>query len=290
MKVLVTGATGFIGSHLIRELLKSKTNQIVATSRSIDKAKKSDWFSKVEYIEYDFNEGTGENLYDFFGKPDQLIHLAWEDLSDYSSPSHIDVILPNHCEFIESMVVGGLKDVVVTGTCFEYGMIEGCLSEDIDTKPENPYAVAKDSLRKFIVNLQKKHSFVYKWIRLFYMYGEGQSKTSLMYLLDRAIQTKEKEFNMSGGDQLRDFLPIDEVVRNISLITKQNSHLNQVVNCCSGKPISVKNLVEHYLEEKKYKIRLNLGFYPYPDYEPMRFWGCNLKLKEIQTRMGNNEK
>ncbi|MBT4730348.1 NAD-dependent epimerase/dehydratase family protein [Candidatus Woesearchaeota archaeon] len=290
MKVLVTGATGFIGSHLIRELLKSKTNQIVATSRSIDKAKKSDWFSKVEYIEYDFNEGTGENLYDFFGKPDQLIHLAWEDLSDYSSPSHIDVILPNHCEFIESMVVGGLKDVVVTGTCFEYGMIEGCLSEDIDTKPENPYAVAKDSLRKFIVNLQKKHSFVYKWIRLFYMYGDGQSKTSLMYLLDKTIQDKNKVFNMSGGEQLRDFLPIDEVVRNISLITKQNSHLNQVVNCCSGKPISVKNLVEHYLEEKKYKIRLNLGFYPYPDYEPMRFWGCNLKLKEIQTRMGNNEK
>ena len=290
MKVLVTGATGFIGSHLIRELLKSKTNQIVATSRSIDKAKKSDWFSKVEYIEYDFNEGTGENLYDFFGKPDQLIHLAWEDLSDYSSPSHIDVILPNHCEFIESMVVGGLKDVVVTGTCFEYGMIEGCLSEDIDTKPENPYAVAKDSLRKFIVNLQKKHSFVYKWIRLFYMYGDGQSKTSLMYLLDKTIQDKNKVFNMSGGEQLRDFLPIDEVVRNISLITKQNFHLNQVVNCCSGKPISVKNLVEHYLEEKKYKIRLNLGFYPYPDYEPMRFWGCNLKLKEIQTRMGNNEK
>ena len=290
MKVLVTGATGFIGSHLIRELLKSKTNQIVATSRSIDKAKKSDWFSKVEYIEYDFNEGTGENLYDFFGKPDQLIHLAWEDLSNYNSSSHIEVILPNHCEFIESMVLGGLKNVVVTGTCFEYGMIEGCLSEDIDTKPENPYAVAKDSLRKFIVNLQKKHSFVYKWIRLFYMYGDGQSKTSLMYLLDKTIQDKNKVFNMSGGEQLRDFLPIDEVVRNISLITKQNSHLNQVVNCCSGKPISVKNLVEHYLEEKKYKIRLNLGFYPYPDYEPMRFWGCNLKLKEIQTRMGNNEK
>ena len=92
MKVLVTGATGFIGSHLIRELLKNKSNQIVATSRSIDKAKKSDWFSKVEYIEYDFNEGTSENLYDFFGKPDQLIHLAWENLSNYNSSSHIEVI------------------------------------------------------------------------------------------------------------------------------------------------------------------------------------------------------
>ena len=282
MKVLVTGATGFIGSHLIRKLLKSKTNQIVATSRSIDKAKKSDWFSKVEYIEYDVNEGTGENLYDFFGKPDQLIHLAWEDLSDYSSPSHIDVILPNHCEFIESMIAGGLKDIVITGTCFEYGMIEGCLNENIETKPENPYAIAKDRLRKFIIELQKKHNLNYKWIRLFYMYGEGQSRTSLIFLLDKAIKDKDKEFNMSGGEQIRDFLPIDEVVRNIDLIIKQNIYLNQSINCCSGNPVSIKNLVERYLEEKRYDMKLNLGVYPYPDYEPMKFWGNNSKLERIK--------
>ncbi len=281
MKVLVTGATGFIGSHLIRELLKSKSNQIVATSRSINKAKKSDWFSKVEYIEYDFNEGAGENLYDFFGKPDQLIHLAWGSLSNYNSSSHIEVILPNHCDFIESMILGGLKNVVVTGTCFEYGMIEGCLSEDMGAKPENLYAVAKDSLRKFIVDLQKRHSFVYKWIRLFYMYGEGQSKTSLMYLLDRAIQNKDKEFNMSGGEQLRDFLPIDKVVQNIDSIVNQSMLINQSINCCSGKPISVKELVKNHLKERQYQIKLNLGFYPYPGYEPMKFWGDNSKLKEI---------
>jgi nucleoside-diphosphate-sugar epimerase len=281
MKVLVTGATGFIGSYLIRELLKSKSNQIVATSRSIDKAKKSDWFSKVEYIEYNFNDGSGKDLFKFFGKPDQLIHLAWESLSNYNSPSHMDVIFPNHCNFIESMIAGGLIDVVVTGTCFEYGMIEGRLSEDMEIKPENPYAVAKDSLRRFIADLQNRHSFTYKWIRLFYMYGEGQSKTSLMYLLDKAIQDKDKEFNMSGGEQLRDFSPIDKVVRNISLIAKQNIYINQVVNCCSGNPISIKKLVENYLKEKKYIIKLNFDYYPYPDYEPMDFWGCDLKLKRI---------
>ena len=281
MKILVTGATGFIGSHLICELLKSKSSHIVATSRSFDKAKNFDWFSEVEYIEYDFNKGIDESLYAFFGKPDQLIHLAWEDLSNYNSSSHISVILPNHCDFIESMVAGGLKEVVVTGTCFEYGMIEGCLSEDINTKPENPYAVAKDSLRKFIVDLQNRHNFVYKWIRLFYMYGEGQSKTSLMYLLDKAIQNKDKEFNMSGGEQLRDFLPIDKVIQNIELIARQNIYLNQPINCCSGKPISIKQLVENYLEKKKYNMKLNLGFYPYLDYESMNFWGNNSKLKEI---------
>jgi dTDP-6-deoxy-L-talose 4-dehydrogenase (NAD+) len=253
----------------------------VATSRSIDKARKSDWFSKVEYIEYNFNDGSGKDLFKFFGKPDQLIHLAWESLSNYNSPSHMDVIFPNHCNFIESMIAGGLIDVVVTGTCFEYGMIEGRLSEDMEIKPENPYAVAKDSLRRFIADLQNRHSFTYKWIRLFYMYGEGQSKTSLMYLLDKAIQDKDKEFNMSGGEQLRDFSPIDKVVRNISLIAKQNIYINQVVNCCSGNPISIKKLVENYLKEKKYIIKLNFDYYPYPDYEPMDFWGCDLKLKRI---------
>ena len=281
MKILVTGATGFIGNHLIRELLKSKSNQIVATSRSINKARKSDWFSKVEYIEYNFNDGSGKDLFKFFGKPDQLIHLAWESLSNYYSPTHMGVIFPNHCNFIESMIAGGLIDVVVTGTCFEYGMIEGRLIEDMEIKPENPYAVAKDSLRRFIADLQNRHSFTYKWIRLFYMYGEGQSKTSLMYLLDKAIQDKDKEFNMSGGEQLRDFSPIDKVVRNISLIAKQNIYINQVVNCCSGNPISVKKLVENYLEEKKYIIKLNFDYYPYSDYEPMDFWGCDLKLKRI---------
>lgn len=282
MKILVTGSTGFIGNHLIRELLKSKSNQIVATSRSIDKARKSDWFSKVEFIEYNFNDCIGKDLFEFFGKPDQLIHLAWESLNNYNSPSHMDVILPNHCNFIESMVAGGLMDVVVTGTCFEYGMVEGCLSEDMDTKPENTYAVAKDSLRKFISDLQNRHSFTYKWIRLFYMYGEGQSKTSLIYLLDKAIQDKDKEFNMSGGEQLRDFLPIDKVIQNIDLIASQDLLINQPINCCSGEPVSVKNLVKNYLIEKQYHIKLNLGFYPYLDYEPMEFWGDSSKLKEIR--------
>ena len=116
------------------------------------------------------------------------------------------------------------------------------------------------------------------------MYGEGQSKTSLMYLLDRAIQTKEKEFNMSGGDQLRDFLPIDKVIQNIDLIANQDILINQSINCCSGKPISVKNLVQNHLKKRQYQIKLNLGFYPYPSYEPMKFWGDNSKLKTLENK------
>tara|TARA_Y200000002_G_scaffold375822_1_gene378751 strand:- start:3643 stop:4497 length:855 start_codon:yes stop_codon:yes gene_type:complete len=281
MKILITGATGFIGSHLIFELLKNKSNQIIATSKNTNKAKKFEWFSKVKYIEFDFNNYKDENLYSLFQKPDQIIHLAWNNLSDVKNPKHLNETLLNHYKFIENMVAAGLKEIVVTGTCFEYGMIEGSLSENLEVNPINSYGKAKNKLREMIVDLKKKYNFIYKWIRVFYVYGERQSETSLMYLLDLAIKNKDKEFNMSGGEQLRDFLYIEDVVKYIRLIADQKIYINQVINCCSGKPISVKDLVMRYLKERKYSLKLNLGYYPYPDFEPMSFWGDRFYLDEL---------
>ena len=163
---------------------------------------------------------------------------------------HIEKNLFNNYQFIKNLVANGLKDITITGTCFEYGMVNGCLSEDIQTNPSNSYAIAKDSLRKFIEELKKQYKFNYKWIRLFYMYGEGQSEKSLVALLEKAIQNDEKEFNMSGGEQLRDYLHIQEVVYNILKIALQNKIDNQIINCCSGKPISIRKFVENYLDEK----------------------------------------
>ena len=281
MKILVTGATGFIGSNLIKVLLKNKSNQIIATSRNIKKAKNFDWFSKVTYYEYDLNNSTNKDLYSFFDKPNQLIHLAWDKVSDVKDLVHIEKILFDHFKFIKNMIAGGLKDIVVAGTCFEYGMIEGCLSEDLDTKPSNSYGIAKDTLRKFIIELKENFSFQYKWIRIFYVYGEGQSKRSLFYLLDKAIKNKDKQFNMSGGEQLRDYLYISELTKYICLIADQNIYVDKIINCCSGNPRSVKDLVEKYLKEKNYNMSLNLGYYPYRDFEPMAFWGDRTNLENL---------
>jgi nucleoside-diphosphate-sugar epimerase len=281
MKILVTGATGFIGSNLIKVLLKNKSNQIIATSRNIKKAKNFDWFPKVTYFEYDLNDSINEDLYSFFDKPNQLIHLAWDKVSNVKDLVHIEEILFNHFKFIKNIIAGGLKDIVVAGSCFEYGMIEGCLSENLDTKPSNSYGIAKDTLREFIVELKKNFSFTYKWIRIFYVYGKGQSKTSLIYLLDQAMKNKDKQFNMSGGHQLRDYLTIDDVSKYICLIAVQNIYVDTVINCCSGKPISVKDLVEQYINDKGYSIKLNLGHYSYRDYEPMSFWGDRTYLDTL---------
>lgn len=287
MKILITGATGFIGNHLVKELLKDTKNEIIATSRDIEKVKKYEWFSRVKYISYDLNSQEELNLFEYFDKPDKVIHLAWDGLPNYNDLIHIEKNLFNNYNFIKNIISNGLKDITITGTCFEYGLINGCLNEELKTNPSNSYGIAKDSLRRFIEELNKEYEFNYKWIRLFYIYGEGQGEKSILSLLDKAIQNNEKEFNMSGGEQLRDYLNIKDVVENILLISNQTLYSKQIINCCNGKPISIRKLVENHLNKKEYNIKLNLGFYPYQDYEPMAFWGNNNKLDLIKK--GKNE-
>lgn len=276
MKVLVTGATGFIGRYVVNELLRYE-HHVIATSRNLDKAHTYDWFSQVQYIPCDLNV-VQENFFQFFQQPELLIHLAWEGLPNYKDLFHLEENLFSNYRFLKNMLEHGLKHLVVTGTCFEYGMQSGALSEDMEAKPDNPYGLAKDTLRKFLQQLQKKIDFELKWVRLFYMYGKGQSPKAILSQLDKALQNGETSFNMSGGEQLRDYLPVEKVAEYIVKIAMQNK-VHGIINCCNGKPSSIRKLVENYLEVKQKSIHLNLGYYPYPDYEPMAFWGDDKKLK-----------
>lgn len=276
-KVLVTGATGFIGGYVIEELQKQKVT-IVATSRLNKEKINSFWLDKVDYLQADLNESRND-WFSFFGKPDMLIHLAWQGLPNYKELFHIEQNLPNNYFFLKNMLKNGLKKVVVIGTCFEYGNQSGELSENFETKPNTPYALAKDCLRKFMEQLQRKIDFDLKWIRVFYLFGAGQNPNSILSQLDEALERGDKVFNMSGGEQLRDYLSVEEMSEYIVKISMQD-RIYGVINCCSGETISIRKLVEKYCVEKNKSIELNLGYYSYPDYEPMEFWGNIEKLNK----------
>ena len=282
MKILVTGATGFIGNYVIQELLANNC-KVIATSANEDKAGGASWFSQVTYIPFDLRDlDSGVNYQSFFNNPNAVIHLAWEGLPNYKSAFHIDENLPRHLAFLNNLIANGLKDLTVTGTCLEYGMQEGCLNEDMKTMPSNSYGIAKDELRKALQKVQQKTDIHLKWVRLFYMFGKGQSANSLFSQLDKALTNDETEFNMSGGEQVRDYLPVEKAATCIVKIALQKK-VTGIINCCSGTPITVKQLVQNYLNEKNKKIFLNTGYYPYSDFEPMRFWGDNSKLKLITS-------
>ncbi len=270
MKIAVIGGTGFIGSHLVEILLK-KNIEVLVTGTNLHNAKKFEWFDKVEFIELNLNEYSNQTKLLKIVECNKIIHLAWKGLPNYKDLFHFEEELLIQYNFIKSLVILGMKDITITGTCFEYGMKEGALSVDTPTDPQNPYAIAKDSLRKFLIQLQTKHEFQLKWLRLFYIYGTGQSEKSLISQLDKAIKNGDEYFNMSGGEQVRDYSEINDLVEMLisTVLEKQNG----VYNICSGIPITVKQFVENYLKNNKKSIKLNLGFYDYPDYEPMNFWG-----------------
>lgn len=272
IKVAVTGASGFIGRHVINEL-NSQGVEIVALARH--GTTDLPIINNGKWVYFDINQPPID-AYEIMGEPDVLIHLAWQGLPNYKSLHHIETELPIQYSFLKQLVLHGLKSLVVTGTCFEYGMQYGPLSRDAETRPNNPYGFAKDSLRKQLCYLQATQPFNLIWARLFYIFGEGQSESSLLPQLRKAVNLGLSEFNMSGGEQLRDYLPVTEVAHQIVMLALEQQNLGPI-NICSGNPQSVRSLVEGWVKENQWNIKLNLGNYPYPDYEPMAFWGKSNK-------------
>jgi len=266
-QVIVTGATGFIGQNLVPLLLSNKY-QVIVVTRDSARIKQFDWANNVRIVELDIHScnidmdvepGTG------------LIHLAWQGLPNYNAAFHFEENLPHNYRFIQSLVLSGVNQVLTTGTCAEFGFKTGSIASNAITLPENSYAFAKDSLRKQLEFFSKDYQFCLQWARLYYMYGPGQNPQSIIPQLDAAIDNNEDIFNMSGGEQLRDYLSIEAVVQQLFNLYKKNQ--NGVFNICSGNPISVRSLVEDRIKERGSTIKPNFGYYPYPDSETMSFWG-----------------
>jgi dTDP-6-deoxy-L-talose 4-dehydrogenase (NAD+) len=285
MKVLVTGATGFVGQHLVRSLVESG-HQVVAVARDMSKASAFDWYERVTSQAVDIHDCDVAKLVSGI---DALAHLAWPGLPNYTGLFHFERNLPDDYAFLKAAVESGTKHLLVTGTCLEYGSKRaGCLTEDMVSDPEVPYAIAKDALRKFLECLQAEHSFGLQWVRLFYMHGQGQNPKSLLSQLDTALQAGQASFEMSPGEQLRDYLPVAEVGAILATLL-QHSETQGVLNCCSGTPISVRRLVEEHLRARNARIELRLGVHSYPKYEALAFWGASEKVSAIRRKLAAHD-
>ena len=278
MKIAVTGASGFVGRHVLAELARRDLSATVLLRAA---SPVPEWVQRHRIERLDIADAPA-NGFELAGRPDVLIHLAWGDLPNYKSLHHFEQELPAQYRFIKSMLDAGLRQLVVSGTCFEYGMQSGPLHEDLPATPTNPYGLAKDMLRRQLQYLQAEQQqqgqpFALTWARLFYLHGEGQAPNSLLPLLQSAVERGDKQFPMSGGEQLRDYLSATEVAQHlVSLALAGSDH--GVVNLCSGRPTSVRALVEGWIAANSWAIKPALGHYPYPDHEPMAFWGSATKL------------
>jgi nucleoside-diphosphate-sugar epimerase len=274
--VVVTGASGFVGRAVLTALAK---RGIRPTAVTRDRRRLSDLEQDAAIIEGDIGIPDTAFIAEI-ARHDVLLHLAWDGLPNYKSIHHFESELPAQYRFLKAVVAAGSRSIVVTGTCFEYGMQEGRLVETEPAQPTNPYGYAKEALRQQLSFLKQETPFALTWTRLFYMYGAGQNPKSIYSQLAAAILRGDDYFDMSAGEQIRDYLSIEAVAERLVRLTLLGREVG-IVNICSGQPRSMRGVVESWLRDNRWQITLRLGKYPYPDYEPFAFWGSAEKFRDI---------
>lgn len=273
MNILLTGANGYIGRNLIPSLIKNKHHIYILTRNKL-KLKNFTWFKKVIVIERDFYNSDIEEIKNQLINIDCFIHLSWMNLPNYNDPIHVNENLPKEKNFLIKILKMRIKKLIVAGTCMEYGMVNGEVSEITKTNPSSQYGIAKDQLRIFLESLQSSdYEFSLTWLRLFYVFGNDQPERFIIPQLEKAISNNEKYFKMSHGNQVRDFIHIQKVVEKIIYVLENN--LKGIVNISSGKPLSLFDFINNRKKELNSKINLDRGCFEVPSYEPEEFWGVS---------------
>ena len=276
MKIAITGATGFIGQH-VRNVLAKTDNDVVLVVRHVERV--GDKSAREEIVAADLSQARTD-WFELFGRPDVVLHLAWGGLPNYMDCYHVDVELPTQLRFLTALIKSGLKKLVVTGTCYEYGISSGALSEDQETNPNTPYGIAKDRLRKELFELRSTQHFDLTWARIFYPYGEGQSESSIYSQLTRAISNNEKEFAIGSGTQMLNFIQVTTVAKALLAFVTEIKGIG-LINVGSGDPQTVIEFVERLISRFESDIVPKVGVINDREYESISFWSDNNLLDSL---------
>jgi dTDP-6-deoxy-L-talose 4-dehydrogenase (NAD+) len=281
MKVLVTGAAGYIGRHIIDKLLDMGAEVIACDLR----VSKND--SRVKSIEMNIFEEC-DDLFARLGSPDVCIHTAWRDGFVHNSPNHIGD-LSGHFKFVSSLISGGLRHLVVMGSMHEVGYWEGKIDENTPCNPLSLYGIAKDSLRRALTIYCQQQGCILQWLRGFYILGDDSKNHSIFTKLLAAASEGKKTFPFTTGKTKYDFMSVDCLAQQIAAVAMQEE-VTGVINCCSGKPVSLADRVEQYIRDNNLDIKLEYGKYPDRPYDSPCIYGDPEKINRVMDNLKNKAK
>lgn len=271
MKILVTGANGYIGQGVVCNLVESG-NDIIATDFKVDNINPKATVFACNLFEID-------NPYEYFENPDVLIHLAWRDGFVHDSIAHIED-LSKHYMFIKQMVEGGLKQVAVMGTMHEIGFYEGSINEMTPCNPMNLYGVSKNALRNAIALLAEKNNVIFQWMRGFYIVGNSEFGNSIFSKITKAVKEGKTDFPFTMGQNQYDFVDYDVFCKQVATVALQEE-VSGIINLSSGRPEKLADRVERFINENDYNIKLQYGAFPDREYDSKAVWGDDTKITKI---------
>ena len=271
MKILVTGANGYLGQGIVEALL-NKGADVVAAGKTLDRVdnraekKVCDVFSVKDPFTY-------------FGRPDTLLHLAWRDGFVHYSNAHIDD-LPKHYGFIRAFSESDIKKISVMGSMHEIGFFEGSIKENTSCNPTTPYGISKNALRNLTDMLCGQKDKKFQWLRGYYIVGNSKYGSSIFSKITAAEAEGKSEFPFTMGKNQFDFIDYKEFCEQVVSAVMQDNVLG-IINICSGHPEKLSDRVERFIKENGYKIKLKYGAFPDRPYDSKAVWGDSSKIERI---------
>ena len=275
--ILVTGAAGYIGRHVVKTALDMGHRVIAAdfAFKGVDE--------RAEFCDVPLFSGD-KNIYKALGSPDVCIHLAWRDGFRHNASSHMKD-LSSHVVFCNNMAAGGLPLLTVMGTMHEVGYWEGAITADTPCAPQSQYGIAKNALRKSLMLSLPATGCRLHWLRAYYITGDEAHGSSIFAKITQAELDGKKTFPFTTGKNKYDFIDVDRLAQMIVAASVQDK-VGGIINVCTGQPQPLADRVEQFLREKQYKIRLDYGAFPDRPYDSPGVWGDPAQINAILQDAG----
>ena len=265
VKVLLTGASGFIGSHLA-SLLVSSGESVTAILKPSSVRWRIAGLESLQILECDIGDRACLQERLARERPDVCIHLAWHGWSGPSLTAEENLSsLAASLELLRAVADAGCRRFVGVGTCFEYDTAAGMLSETTPAQPNDLYGVCKHSLWMAAQALSPIAKMDVAWARVFLVYGPFDDERRLVPSLALSLIRGEPA-RTTPGEQIRDIMHVEDAASAIWAIAR-SSYVG-AVNVASGLPVKVADVARQIADIVGRPELLHIGALPYRASDP----------------------